>query len=80
MNWNLHDGRKRIAFSDKTYYKLFYNPRNTWNILKQLLSMSWNLPDIQAISKVNSIEVTQYDTKIHLGNSKKDRHFHLQRV
>jgi len=39
-----------------------------------------SLPDIQAVSKVCCIEITQYDSKVHLSNPNKDWHFHLQRV
>jgi hypothetical protein len=36
-----------------------------------------NLPNIEAVAKKYAIEVTKKDAKVHLSNTKKDRHFHF---
>lgn len=35
------------------------------------------LPNIDAVAKEFSIEVTKKNAKVHLSNTKQDRHFHF---
>lgn len=46
------------------------------------LKDNWNkkLPGIDTVTEELCIEITQNNAKVHLCDSKKDRHLHLQRV
>jgi len=44
------------------------------------IGMKMGAPNIKAATKELGIEIAQYNTQIHLGNSQQNRHLHLHRV